>query len=415
MNTITYSLCTEDSHSDLFYNQLRLVTDEVTSKAESFVGETISDFYGFIEENQIEIPRTRDEYILESLMIGVLWQNYIEYAYGTSKTFKLFLIKLYSFRSKNKNLKPFIDSIRGVLSGFFLNKKSYLHDFSFSIENFSSLIEWLQATSEFNEEVKRLKNWQLFFISKNKTETSKDLLSFSEFAVWFEIKCQKKLGAYTCKVADYINIKHAQYRFREDYFFTGRKENEYHLNMVGAEIINRQQRAKFQHSPRKVVLLPTCMRNISKEKCKAHFIGDDLVCSHCRLNCNVDKITREMGHKGAEVYLIAHSSDFTKSLERWKMEPNVGLVGVACILNLLTGGYEMKELDIASQCVFLDYCGCKKHWDKKGISTQLNLNQLNSIVSTDENSNNKKIDNLSALTTMNNSFSNNVLKSYQSN
>ncbi|NJK98458.1 MAG: DUF116 domain-containing protein [Bacteroidales bacterium] len=53
---------------------------------------------------------------------------------------------------------------------------------------------------------------------------------------------------------------------------------------------------------------------------------------------------------------------------------------MACVLNLLKGGYEMQKLNIPSQCVFLDYCGCQKHWHKNGIPTDLNSNQLQKIV-----------------------------------
>jgi hypothetical protein len=87
-----------------------------------------------------------------------------------------------------------------------------------------------------------------------------------------------------------------------------------------------------------------------------------------------------MKKDGITSYLIPHSSDFSKFLVKWKDCPDTSLIGVACVLNLITGGYEMKRLNISSQCVFLDYCGCKKHWDKDGIATSLNVNQLKNIV-----------------------------------
>jgi hypothetical protein len=76
------------------------------------------------------------------------------------------------------------------------------------------------------------------------------------------------------------------------------------------------------------------------------------------------------------VYVIPHSSDFTKWLERWKDTREVGVVGVACVLNLFTGGYEMKDLNIPSQCVLLDYCGCQNHWHHEGIPTDIDQKQL---------------------------------------
>ncbi|MBK7029286.1 MAG: DUF116 domain-containing protein [Bacteroidales bacterium] len=81
----------------------------------------------------------------------------------------------------------------------------------------------------------------------------------------------------------------------------------------------------------------------------------------------------------SDTYIIPHSSDFTRFLEKWQNQPDTSLIGVACILNLLTGGYEMKNLNISSQCIFLDYCGCKKHWNEEGIPTDLNINQLKKV------------------------------------
>jgi uncharacterized protein len=84
-------------------------------------------------------------------------------------------------------------------------------------------------------------------------------------------------------------------------------------------------------------------------------------------------------HK-VKCYLIPHSSDFSRFLKKWENNTDTALVGVTCILNLLTGGYEMKRLNIASQCVFLDYCGCKKHWDNDERPTTLNLQELIDVI-----------------------------------
>ena len=74
--------------------------------------------------------------------------------------------------------------------------------------------------------------------------------------------------------------------------------------------------------------------------------------------------------------MIPHSSDFTTWLGRWRDTQKVGVVGVACMLNLFTGGYEMKDLNIPAQCVLLDRCGCKQHWHPEGIPTSLDRQQL---------------------------------------
>jgi uncharacterized protein len=58
----------------------------------------------------------------------------------------------------------------------------------------------------------------------------------------------------------------------------------------------------------------------------------------------------------------------------------VGVAAVACMLNILPGGYEMRARRIASQCVPLDYPGCEKHWTNAGVPTNANEERLVQIV-----------------------------------
>jgi hypothetical protein len=83
---------------------------------------------------------------------------------------------------------------------------------------------------------------------------------------------------------------------------------------------------------------------------------------------------------GAKVYLVPHSTGFSRWLERWQRQPDTGVAAVACLLNILPGGYEMRARGIASQCVPLDYPGCAKHWRRKAIATGLNEDRLVQIV-----------------------------------
>jgi len=81
-----------------------------------------------------------------------------------------------------------------------------------------------------------------------------------------------------------------------------------------------------------------------------------------------------------KVYLVPHSSGFSRWLDRWQRDKGIGVTAVACMLNILEGGYEMRARGIPSQCLPLDYPGCRKHWDRKGISTALNEERLAQLV-----------------------------------
>ena len=83
-----------------------------------------------------------------------------------------------------------------------------------------------------------------------------------------------------------------------------------------------------------------------------------------------------MGDKyGFEVYIISHeSSAFSKSSKEDRDE--LGIIGVACISNLIAGGWKSDSLGIPAQCVLLDSASCKNHWDEEGIPTEINIDHL---------------------------------------
>jgi hypothetical protein len=87
-----------------------------------------------------------------------------------------------------------------------------------------------------------------------------------------------------------------------------------------------------------------------------------------------------MRRLGAEVYLVPHATGFSRWLARWQREPDTGVVAVACLMNILPGGYEMRARRIGSQCVPLDFPGCKKHWRRERLATGANEERLVEIV-----------------------------------
>jgi hypothetical protein len=247
---------------------------------------------------------------------------------------------------------------------------------TYTTVHFGKLLSWLEASGEFNEEVQNLRAWEQFLkdISVQQAETL--LERASDFAWYFEVFGRKYLGSYTTNIDDFLSTQPAKYRFREDRIFTGRTETEYFFNVFAAEIINRKLKAAFDATTEKVILLPTCMSKPLNGNCKAEKTGNRMICKGCSAQCPISKIKREMESDQVSVNLIPHSSDFSAYLKYWRDQKTTGLVGVACILNLLSGGQQMQNLNIPSQCVFLNFSGCKKHWDSEGIPTEINIDQL---------------------------------------
>jgi len=80
---------------------------------------------------------------------------------------------------------------------------------------------------------------------------------------------------------------------------------EYHLNMVGTELLNRALCQAFLATPRKVVLAPPCMRAKRDDECKAVKTAEgQLLCQACTPDCRIHQLTRLGQKHGFEVYLI---------------------------------------------------------------------------------------------------------------
>jgi len=377
---ITYSLAGNQNDSTGFYIDLSHFTDLVINNLNLETENHITDFCQYVNEYKIENLRSRNEYLVELLMIGMYWNNYSGKAVKTGSLSKNLLKALYKQRKRFPAYKPEIDKVRGVFAYSFLEKNNIKRSGSLTLHTFENLLSWLSATGEFNEEVLRLRNWTAFLNTKDAVYTGNLIKTSMLFADRFSLTAMEKLGEYTQHLNGFQQNTLPNYKYREDYFFASRRENEYFLNMFAAEVLNRGLKKGFTETTKKVLLLPTCMRSEPDTGCKAKSDGKELVCANCNAKCNIGKVSFEMKKQGITSYLIPHSSDFSRFLVKWQNSPDTSLIGVACVLNLITGGYEMKRLDISSQCVFLDYCGCKKHWDKEGFATSLNVNQLKKMV-----------------------------------
>lgn len=372
METNTYSLKKGQKDSGEYYKDIKTFTDEVLRKFEDFDTSIIQDFTSYLERDR-NIIRSEIECIFEFLMLGTFWKVYSQKASGLNKNPQKILESLVNERNQNEPAKETIDVIRGMLmKPFLLSEDGDIPNLT--VENFKKLLAYLKAVGDFEQELKRLEIWKGFLETKNPEIVSEYLTTALLFVEWFEYEGKVAIGKYTSNVDKFLDEKHPEHLWKEDVIFCGRREIEYHLNMFGAEIMNRAFKKDFNERPRKALLLPGCMR-ISQSICKADETNLGLKCTGCSKNCNVNRLTR-MGDKyDFEVYIILHeSSAFSKSSKKDRKE--LGIIGVACIPNLIAGGWKSESFGIPAQCVLLDYSSCQNHWDNEGFPTVINVNQL---------------------------------------
>jgi hypothetical protein len=378
MKSLTYNLQDTDQSSAHFYHDLDKFAGQVVAYPDRLLHQIAASMKLRSNQQTGSQSRTEKEYFFELLMLGVLWNNYRSAALPAGE-FQLQLLKqLYKIRKRYLWLKPSVDLLRGKLMASLKLKESHAPAL-LNMKSHGRLLLFLEACGDYWEEARRLREW-LPLLEKlpNETEVWQHIEQLSE---WFQQQAAASLGSYTTNVSHFIERNAPFYTHREDRLLCLRAESEYHLNMVGAQIMNDALSSSFRDTQKKVVLLPTCMRSVPEANCKA--LSDDLVreCIGCNADCNVGCVKRSLNNPLHTVFLIPHSSNFSRFLRKWQGQKDTALIGVACVPNLIMGGYEMQSLGISSQCVFLDYCGCQKHWSPiHPIATNLDLNRLHIIL-----------------------------------
>ncbi len=147
--------------------------------------------------------------------------------------------------------------------------------------------------------------------------------------------------------------------------------------MLGTEILSRAYRQRFLSAKRKIVIVPPCMRAQPEEKCKAIQTPFGAKCQACTPSCRVHQITKLGEKRGFEVYMIP---DELRVFGSGAGDGSLGVVGVACALTNWGGGWDADSIGVPAQGLLLDHVGCKYHWDRKGILTDINLPQLAKIL-----------------------------------
>jgi uncharacterized protein len=234
---------------------------------------------------------------------------------------------------------------------------------------------WLRANGESAKE-KRFEEWSKYFDAIREPFTETAVSRCLELADDFADTSRDALGKYTENVERFLKDEAPRYRHRYDARLVSSTRLEYHLGMLGTEILNRAFRERFLLTGRKMVILPPCMCAPEKE-CKSIETPFGAKCQACTPSCRVNQITRLSEKRGFSVTMIP---DDVKVFDSGQKIESIGLVGVSCALTNWNGGWDAGALGIPAQGLLLDYVGCKFHWDKEGFPTDTNLKRLQELL-----------------------------------
>jgi hypothetical protein len=372
----TYTLRPSGSPPDHYLRSVARLADEVLAAGTEL--HPIVDSYGaWIDETGREPRRSEAEYLLEALTLGVLWR-----ARGTDATRRqgvgFAFVDALATRRRAGGARVRDGSTSLILS---IDAPFEPGGPAPTLRDLDRLLTWLLASGEYDDEVARLEGWEEF-LRADPASAEQTLEELVSFAIAFEAWSEYALGTFTEGVTRFFRDDLPRRRWREDTIQCARRRAEYHLNMVGAELLNRAWRDAFLGCDRHVVVMPGCMRSRPDAECAAARTELDLRCTGCAEGCAVLTATRVAERAGAEAVAVIHGSDFSRFLRSPALRGGkVGIVGVACAPGLLGAGWRAYAAGLPAQCVLLESSGCE-HWRDTARPTSLDVRELERVLGT---------------------------------
>jgi hypothetical protein len=376
MDVITYSLRVGQPDAVQYYQEVAALADEVTAEAESRFDDLLDGCLAYHDAAGSQVEYTRLECIFELLILGVLWKVYLPNALALRAWESLLLTGLVRVREKGGRQKKVADLLRRVSNTMlFSRRRALTPTASPRMNQMESLLRWLASTGDYSAQVRRLRSLQAY-LSALAGSQSFSLVKILDFAEWFDQRSQQVLGSYTCGVERFLTEDHPNHFWHEDIIFTGRPRVEYHLNMVGDELLNRAYRQNFLAVDRKVVIVPPCMRLRGEEGCRAVSTPFGSKCAACDPACRVNRLAQLGAERGFAVLILGELEIYSPRESVASENGNTGIVGVSCVLTNAPGGWDARRMGIPAQGVPLDYCGCTYHWHDPGIPTDVDFARI---------------------------------------
>lgn len=167
------------------------------------------------------------EEALEALCIGVYWYLYGTTAMDLNSNIHHALANLAEYRKAFPEDKLFIDELRGKLLTRYLFKPYKKNNEKLTEKNLDLLIKFLEATGDYTDQIPHFKNF---------THNLDNCIALTK---WFCKNSHNYLSEYTSNLEKYFKNNESSHLMEEDVIFYHGHELEYHLNILGVEILNR--------------------------------------------------------------------------------------------------------------------------------------------------------------------------------
>lgn len=159
---------------------------------------------------------------------------------------------------------------------------------------------------------------------------------------------------------------------------------QYLLYMLEIELTNRVYFKQFLLSEKKLAFLPHCLRDFSKT-CLASPDEIDNLCKGCSKKCTVNKISKLLKKNKVTPY-IWMNADLKKVFANYrKQNIKVGVIGIACIPELVSGMRLCQKQNVPAVGIPLDANRCSR-WMGEFYNNSVNINCLEKLLNPNDQS-----------------------------
>lgn len=402
----TYSLRVQGPNSDDYYRTIASFADQWLQEVRSGLARPVKDFMDFRSSQHGSEPSRAptpgfDEAAFEILVLGVQLRENGAQALQLAPAPTWVLARLVEAQDRlpipamEKPIKAMRAIVQGLAAGDdaardaaqpVVDEVDYKDGPAGAVRR---LVEWLRAQGS-SASANRLEDWAEYLSSLEAQQAEAVLARCLILAEDFAAQSEAALGQYTRQVDGFVSCVQGDQgtRWRYDSELITRTRVEYHLGMLGTEILTRVYRERFLATSRKIVVVPDCLCARSDrvaqrdaETCQAEWTDLGGRCQGCTPGCRVRALTHLGERHGFEVTILPDNlrGIGLGSCSRLK---GVGVVGVSCALTNWDAGWLVNDAGVPAQGVLLDYAGCRSHWHEDGVSTDLNFKKLLETIGT---------------------------------
>jgi hypothetical protein len=153
---------------------------------------------------------------------------------------------------------------------------------------------------------------------------------------------------------------------------------QYHLYMLEIELTNRLYSNGFRNADNKIAFLPHCLRDFTVD-CKASADSFDYRCKHCSKNCYQNHVSRLLDDNNIKAYIWRGGNLKKKAQSFMKSGETLGILGIACIPELVSGMRKCRKYNIAVVGIPLDANRCIR-WMGSFYENSVNLEALEKLI-----------------------------------